>query len=129
MGDTLTHLNTLAEVQKLIESVYLSLEQQGLLILGFRDMTVELTGLDRFIPVRSDANRIFTCFLEFEEKEVKVHDIIYEKVKDQWNMKKSFFRKLRISQEWTVDCLQQAGFTVESDSIENGMVTILARKR
>ena len=92
-------------------------------------MTYELTGLDRFIPVRSDAKRIFTCFLEFEEKHVKVHDIIYEKTDDQWNMKKSFFRKLRISRQWINECLQEADFTVESHGIKNGMVTVLARKR
>ena len=128
MGDTLTHLNTFEEVQKLIETVYLSLAPGGLLILGFRDMTAELKGLDRFIVVRSDAKRIFTCFLEFEEKHVKVHDIVYEKIKDQWNLKKSFFRKLRISRQWTMDCLQKAGFTIESNRIENDLVTILARK-
>lgn len=129
MGDTLTHLNTHEEVQKFIGTVYLSLEPEGLLILGFRDMTVELTGLDRFIAVRSDSKRIFSCFLEFEEEHVKVHDIIYEKAKDQWDLKKSFFRKLRISRQLTVDCLQKAGFTIESNSIENDMVTIFARKR
>ena len=113
MGDTLTHLHTLEEVRELIETVYLVLEEGGLFILGFRDMTVELTELDRFIPVRSDPHRIFTCFLEFEKKHVKVHDIIYEKANDQWSMKKSFFRKLRISQQWTKEYLQNAGFTVE----------------
>ena len=129
MGDTLTHLNSLEEVQDLIETVHQTLEQGGLFILGFRDMTVELTGLDRFIPVRSDSKRIFTCFLEFEKKYAKVHDIIYKKTNDQWNMKKSFFRKLRISQQWTKECLQKAGFTIESHDIKNGMVTLLARKR
>lgn len=128
MGDTLTHLNTFDEVQKLIETVYRYLEPGGLLILDFRDMTVELTGLDRFIAVRSDAKRIFTCFLEFEEKHVKVHDIVYEKPKDQWNLRKSFFRKLRISRQWTINCLQKAGFAIELNSIESDMVTILVRK-
>jgi len=62
MGDTLTHLNTFEEVQKLIETGYLSLEPGGLLILGFRDMTVELTGLDRFIAVRSmDSKKSGSC--------------------------------------------------------------------
>jgi len=129
MGDTLTHLKALGDVRQLIEAVYSALELNGLFILGFRDMTVELTGLDRFIPVRSDSKRIFTCFLEFEEKHVKVHDIIYEKTSGHWSMQKSFFRKLRIPQPWTIDCLQKSGFTIESHHIENDMVTILARRR
>jgi SAM-dependent methyltransferase len=129
MGDTLTHLKTPAEVKELMHSAYGALAREGLLILGFRDMTVELTQLDRFIPVRSDSKRIFTCFLEYEKSHVKVHDILYEKTNDQWEMKKSFFRKLRISAQWAQECLLKVGFTVEKYDIENGMVTIIARKR
>ena len=129
MGDTLTHLKTLAEVKELIHSAYGALEREGLLILDFRDMTDELTQLDRFIPVRNDSKRIFNCFLEYEKSHVKVYDILYEKTDDQWKMKKSFFRKLRISSQWAQDCLIKAGFTVEKYGIENGMTTIIARKR
>ena len=129
MGDTLTHLKTLAQVNKLIHSAYGALEKEGLLILGFRDMTVELTGLDRFIPLRSDSKRIFTCFLEYEKSHVKVNDILYEKTGDRWKMKKSFFRKLRISAQWAQECLLKAGFKVEKNDIGNGMITIIARKR
>ena len=129
MGDTLTHLATLAEVKELIHSVYEALEEEGLLILGFRDMTVELTQLDRFIPVRSDSKRIFMCFLEYEKNHVKVHDILYEKEDDQWEMKKSFFRKLRISSQWAKEYLLKVGFRVEKYDLDNGMITIIARKR
>ena len=93
MGDTLTHLQSLEEVQQLLENTYAALTRNGILILSFRDMTHELSGLDRFIPVRSDSNRIFTCFLEYEARHVMVHDIVYEKQKGQWKMKKSAFRK------------------------------------
>jgi len=129
MGDTLTHLATLAEVKELIHRIYGALEEEGLLILGFRDMTVELTRMDRFIPVRSDSKRIFTCFLEYEKCHVKVHDIFYEKIDDQWKMKKSFFRKLRISSQWAKECMLKAGFKVEKYDIDKGMTTIIARKR
>jgi hypothetical protein len=129
MGDTLTHLKSLAEVKELIDSVHGALEEEGLLILGFRDLTAELTRLDRIIPVRSDSNRIFTCFVEYEKTHVKVHDILYEKTDDHWKMKKSFFRKLRISAQWTQECLLKSGFKVEKNDIENGMITIIARKR
>jgi SAM-dependent methyltransferase len=129
MGDTLTHLKSLTEVKELFHRVHGVLEKEGLLILGFRDMTSELTGLDRFIPVRSDSNRIFTCFLEYEKTHVKVHDILYEKTGDHWKMKKSFFRKLRISSQWTQKCLLMAGFKVEKYDVEDGLTTIIARKR
>jgi SAM-dependent methyltransferase len=128
MGDTLTHLNALADVKELFQRSYGALAQGGLLILGFRDMTAELTQLDRFIPVRSDSKRIFTCFLEYEKNHVKVHDIVYEKMDDQWEMKKSYFRKLRISSQWVKKRLSKAGFKVENVEDENGMITIFARK-
>ena len=128
MGDTLTHLKALAEVKELIYRVYGALEQGGLLILSFRDMTVELTQLDRFIPVRSDSKRIFTCFLEYEKNHVKVHDIVYEKTADQWKMKKSYFQKLRISSHWVIERLSKAGFQVEDVDNEEGMIAIFARK-
>jgi len=129
MGDTLTHLKTLAEVEELINNIHGALENEGLLILGFRDMTAELIRLDRIIPVRSDSDRIFTCFLEYDKTHVKVHDILYEKTDDHWEMKKSFYRKLRVSSQWTQKFLLKVGFKVEKYDIENGMVTIIARKR
>lgn len=128
MGDTLIHLPSREDVQSLLESAYHALTEQGLLILRFRDMTRELTGLDRFIPVRSDEQRIFTCFLEYEEHHVKVHDILYEKIGDQWQMRKSFFRKLRVSPHWVNSCLLATGFHIRTCDVEKGLVTIVAGK-
>jgi len=129
MGDTLTHLETLDEVQILFKKVYRALGGNGRLVLTFRDLTFELKGLDRFIPVRSESNLIFTCFLEYEKEHVKVHDVIYEKTKDQWQMKKGFYRKLRIPPDWTRECLLKIGFKVEEFDIQNGMVTVIASRR
>ncbi|MGD2184782.1 MAG: methyltransferase domain-containing protein [Desulfobacterales bacterium] len=128
MGDTLTHLESLQKVQELLDKVYSALKVDGCLILSFRNLTVELSGLDRFIPVKSNARTIFTCFLEYEEDTVKVHDIIYEKKDNKWAMKKSFFKKLRISPDWTRNFLHSIGFTIEFDNEEDGMYFIIARK-
>ena len=129
MGDTLTHLDSQSHVQGLFENIYRSLERKGRLVLSFRDLTFEMKDLERFIPVRSKANLIFTCFLEYEQKYVKVHDIVYERVDDHWQMKKSFYRKLRIPPQWVKDCLLMIGFEIDSFEIQKGMVTITARKR
>jgi hypothetical protein len=128
MGDTLTHLNNLEEVQHLFANAYDTLEENALLILGFRDLTLELTELARFIPVKNDSKRIFSCFLEYEENHVKVHDIVYEKTDDRWKMRKSFFRKLRISPPWTRTTLIEVGFKIETYDVQKEMVTIVARK-
>lgn len=128
MGDTITHLQTLEEVQSLLENAGRAIEYNGNLILGFRDLTVELKNLDRFIAVRSSSDKIFTCFLEYAKDQVKVHDIVHEKNGDHWTMKKSYFRKLRISPQWMRDRLQKAGFTIENLHSHSGMITVVARK-
>ena len=127
MGDTITHLQAHNEVQILLEDAARVIEDNGHLILGFRDLTTELKNLDRFIAVRSGPENIFTCFLEYEKNHVKVHDIIHEKTGDQWVMKKSCFRKLRISPQWMSDCLLKAGFKIENINTDNEMITIIAR--
>jgi SAM-dependent methyltransferase len=129
MGDTLTHLKSLDDVQLLVNNAYQALSDAGLLILTFRDLMFELKGLERFIPVRSESNLIFTCFLEYEKEHVKVHDVIYEKTGGQWQLKKGFYRKLRIPPQWTRNCLLETGFEISKFEIRNGMATIIARKR
>ena len=129
MGDTLTHLKSRDDVQILFKHVYRALFDGGLLVLTFRDLMPELKGLDRFIPVRSESNLIFTCFLEYEREHVKVHDVIYEKTEGQWQLKKGFYRKLRIPPEWARDCLLEIGFEIKKFDVSNGMATIIARKR
>ena len=128
MGDTLCHLKSREEVQHLLENTYSSLATEGGLILSFRDLTDALTGLDRIIPVRSDADCIFTCFLEYETTHVKVHDIIYEKVNDRWHLKKSVYQKLRIAPPWMRESLMALGYSIAMSDTQNGIVTIVARK-
>lgn len=77
-----------------------SLEEGGKLILTFRDLSFGLPELDRFIPVKSDENTIFTCFLEYEPETVAVHDLVYRKVDGKWRFNKSCYRKLRLSEKW-----------------------------
>jgi len=128
MGDTLPHLDSLQNVDGLLKNVYQGLENNGRLVLSFRDLTLEFKDLDRFIPVRSESNLIFTCFLEYEKDHVKVHDVIYEKVNDKWLLKKGFYRKLRIPPAWAKACLLRLGFEVEAFESGHGMVNIIARK-
>ena len=128
MGDTLTHLNTHQNIRQLLRNVYSALEIGGQIILTFRDLTSGLKGLDRFIPVQNDANTIFTCFLEYEKDYVKVHDIIYQKKHNQWELKKSVFNKIRISPQWAREILQDFGFKVRTYDIHNGVVCIIAHK-
>jgi 2-polyprenyl-3-methyl-5-hydroxy-6-metoxy-1,4-benzoquinol methylase len=128
MGDTLAHLDTHQNIRHLLKRIYSALETGGRVILTFRDLTVELKGLDRFIPVRSDANTIFTCFLEYGKNHVVVHDIINERKNSQWDLRINSFKKIRISPRWTKDTLKDIGFKVETFDIQNAVVCIIAQK-
>jgi SAM-dependent methyltransferase len=129
MGDTLPHLDSLDEISVLFKQVHGSLVLGGKFVMTFRDLTRELKGLDRFIPVKSDANTVFTCFLEYAQDYVQVHDLVYTKKHEAWEMHKSSYRKLRIPVEWTIERLKETGFTLKSCNNDKGMVTMIAEKK
>jgi hypothetical protein len=92
----------------------------------FRDYSVPLEGISRFIPVRSDERRILTCFLEYEEDTVVVHDLLHERSGDIWNTRVSSYRKLRLSTDRVIASLETSGFEVRRQPGLRGMVRIVA---
>jgi hypothetical protein len=128
MADTLVHLDSQGAVTALLADVCAALEAGGRFVATFRDLTSEARELDRFIPVRSDEQTIFTCFLEYEPETVKVHDLVYRRADNAWQLRKSFYRKLRLSPEWVEKELRAAGFTEIEMNVERGLVTIIASK-
>ncbi len=127
MVDTLLHLPSQDAVVTLLAKVHAALEAGGKFIATFRDFSIELEELDRFIPVRSDADTIFTCFLEFEPDTVKVHDLVYRRQNSGWVFAKSFYRKLRLDRRGS-STLRDAGFADVDASTASGLVTIIATK-
>ena len=65
-GDTLTHLESQSRIEQFLGASSASLANGGHIVLSFRDYTKELTGDQRFIPVKSTDFRILTCFLEYQ---------------------------------------------------------------
>lgn len=128
MVDTLLHLDSQAAVTRLAADVFAALEPGGTFIATFRDFTVETKELERFIPVRSDDNTVFTCFLEFEPDTVKVHDLVYRRVAGRWEFAKSFYRKLRLPTDWVVVTLREAGFGQVQTGLDRGLVVVTAKK-
>ena len=92
----------------------------------FRDYTTLPTGNARFIPVRSDANRIHTCFLEEQSDRVLVHDMLYEKQADRWSMQVSNYTKLRLSPAAVCRIFQSVGLTTSVVAGPRGMVRLTA---
>ncbi len=129
MGDTLTHLESLEKIRKLFDEVAQCLEDNGKFILAFRDLFHELEELDRFITVRSEKDKIFICFLEYEPGRVKVNDLLYEYTGNKWTVYKSSYRKSRVPLEWAGEALMKAGFHISSWNLDQGVVSIVAVKR
>lgn len=128
MTDTLLHLESKGKVTDLFKKVFDHLEARGRLVITFRDLSRTLEDLDRIIPVKQDENTIFTCFLEYEPDTVKVHDLVYRNADGQWNLGKSFYRKLRLSPDWIEGQLAQVGFSKVDVDVQNGLVTVVAVK-
>ena len=64
-------------------------------------------GNSRFIPVKSDENRIFTCFLEYTTNYVTVSDLLYEKEQTGWKQKVRSYNKVRISTSIIIEYIQK----------------------
>ena len=86
MGDTLTHLPGISAVTALISSAKEHLSPGGRFVITFRDYTKALEGSNRFIPVKSDESRIFTCFLEYARGKIRVYDILHDRIDGAWVM-------------------------------------------
>ncbi len=129
MGDTLTHLPTLSAVDSLLTAAAGALPRAGVFATTFRDYASStLKGDQRFILVRAAETRILTCFLEYQQHQVIVHDLLHEKEGGRWRQTVSSYPKLRLAPAWLMMKLSALGFSVMRDSAAGGMVSIVATK-
>lgn len=129
MGDTLTHLESRADISKLFLDAHDALAPDGRLVLTFRDLSTELSGLDRFLPVRADDHRIMICVLDYEPESVVVNDLVHVRDGDGWTLHKSSYRKLRLAPATLVTELEEIGFVIDHNRPAGRMHAISARKR
>jgi SAM-dependent methyltransferase len=129
MGDTLTHLPSMAAVERLIEYAASVLADDGRLVLGLRDLTGELTGIDRALPVRLEENRIMLTFLEYHPEFVQVHDMVLQRDGSEWRLSKSAYPKLRIPIDHLQGLLQSHDLVIDGVSNERGMYHLVAHQR
>jgi hypothetical protein len=129
MGDTLTHLPAQSCVESLLTAVAAALPRNGVFAATFRDYaSAELKGEQRFILVRADDARILTCFLEYQDHQVMVHDLLQEKTNGRWRQTVSSYPKLRLTPAWVTSKLSELGFSANRDVTPSGMVRIVATK-
>jgi SAM-dependent methyltransferase len=125
--DTLTHLPDQASVTHLFSLAEKSLQEGGKFVITFRDYTEPLVGDKRFIPVKSDDERLMTCFLEYSPGYVTVHDILQEREGGSgWQLRVSTYRKLRLSPAWVGAALEARGLSVRVEPGFYGMVRVVA---
>lgn len=114
MRDTLLHLPDRDAVAELFRRVRAALSPGGRFVLTYRDMSEPLRGLDRFIPTRSDNDRIMMCVLDYPDEETAVvNDLVYTRDAGEWVLHKSSYPKLRLSPDWIASQAQQAGLRVD----------------
>lgn len=126
MGDTLPHLQDLRAVETLFADVAAVIAPGGAFVLTFRDYTTPLEAERRFILVKSDIERILTCFLEYGDGHVTVHDLVHERDGREWRQRVSAYRKLRLAPEWVSAALGRAGFTTRRQTAPGGMMRLVA---
>lgn len=128
MGDTLTHLPDIDSIKDLFERSYQKLITGGKFIISFRDLTEPLHDEQRFIPVRSDATRIHTCFLEYFPEYVKVYDILHEYEDFRWKQSVSWYPKLRLNVRQVEQLLMENNFVLKKTEMINRMIYMVAEK-
>jgi SAM-dependent methyltransferase len=129
MGDTLVHLADMRSVESLLVNVAESLAPGGTFIYAIRDYVNYVpAGPERFVPIRANDEQIFTCFLDYKDDVVHVHDVLYRKTAGEWTLNISDYLKLRIDSRSVDVILTRNGLIIADRRVENGMITVVARR-
>jgi SAM-dependent methyltransferase len=129
MGDTLAHLPSIQAASDFFDIVYELLINDGKLVLSFRDYSDEMTGIDRFIPVHQEEDKIMSVFLEYKPDHVLVHDLIYERNGNSWELTKSAYPKIRVTNKSISHLLKKKNFAINNAVSQKGMVCLIATKQ
>lgn len=127
MGDTLVHLPDQQSVDAVLTDIVQALTPGGTFIYSIRDYVEYVPqGPERFVPIRANDEQIFTCFLDYQEDVVHVHDVLHRKVGDEWTLNISDYQKLRVDSRKVDEFLIRNGLILADRRIEGGMITVVA---
>lgn len=127
MGDTLVHLPDESTVTAVIADICAALKPGGKFIYAIRDYVAPPpTGAARFIPIRASDERIFTCFVDYHDDYVHVHDILWQRLDGQWRQQVSDYRKLRLDSAWINRQLEANGLHILAAPPLDGMRVTVA---
>jgi SAM-dependent methyltransferase len=128
VGDTLTHLASMNDVDKLIRMAARLLAPGGALLLQFREQPKDLVPQDCVIKMRAERDRIMQCVLHFEPDRVWVTDVAHEWNGQAWLTIKSSYQKLRLSTDALLDIASTAGLNIRVDeTLTRQRVLVLTR--
>ncbi|AYD48339.1 class I SAM-dependent methyltransferase [Arachidicoccus soli] len=127
-GDTITHLGDNFEIEQFIRDCAGILNKNGKIFLSFRDYSHPLRGDNRFIPVKSDENKILTCCLDYFDDRILVTDLLHAKTDAGWQQMVSSYYKIRINESWLIKLLKNIGFDILVHETVNRMIIIIAQK-
>ena len=129
MGDTLVHLPDRSAVDVLLRKVSEVLVPGGRFIITLRDYTAPPpSGAERFIPLRSSDDRIFTCFLDYRDQVIDVHDILQVREDGRWDLRISNYQKLALDYRRVAERMQENGLLVAEPTANGAMILLDARK-
>lgn len=118
MGDTLPHLPDKADVTTLLADAARALTTGGRFVATYRDLSQSLEGADRFITLRSNEDRVLTCFLEYVKQDtVMVHDLLHTRSGDTWTLQVGSYPKLRLAADWVTAQCRAVGLEVRDDTL------------
>jgi SAM-dependent methyltransferase len=128
VGDTLCHLPDVATLHSTLAAALARLAPGGKLVLTFRDYSRAAdTDQVRIIPVRSDAERILTCVLQYQAAHVQVHDLFHERqANGEWTLHAAAYSKLRLAPADLAARLTALGAQVTPFVPGGGMVGLVA---
>ena len=128
VGDTLAHLPSMKDVDKLIRMAARLLAPGGALLLQFREQPKDLSPQDSVIKMRAERDRIMQCVLHFEPDRVWVTDVAHEWNGQAWITTKSTYPKLRLSTDAIIEIATTAGLNVRfNDILTRQRVLVLTR--
>ena len=144
VGDTLTHLSSIKDADRLIRMAARLLMPGGALLLQFREQPRELPPQESVITLRSERDRIMQCVLHFEAcaaagaaasteigaagERVWITDIVHEWNGQAWLTIKSTYPKLRLSTDALLETATSAGLNIRfNETLTRQRVLVLTR--
>jgi SAM-dependent methyltransferase len=128
VGDTLTHLSSVKEADRLIRMAARLLMPGGALLLQFREQPRDLSPQESVITMRSERDRIMQCVLHLDPERVWVTDIVHEWNGQAWLTTKSTYPKLRLSTDALLEIATSAGLNIRfNETLTRQRVLVLTR--